>query len=323
MQRIVLILFVLLGTADILAVASNGPTPSHAEQSAPQQQQSASKNSNPNISKPIAAPSGITGNPIKTTGQTDNSQHKTFEKPSTDLVIDIITFGLFLVGFSQVLLFWRQLGIMKSGIEGATIAANAATISADAAKKSADFAEKAMVASGRAYVFPINVFALWEKGEDEGVYNWRFQIVWNNHGDTPTKNLSLHMRGELLNSKEDLKKVRDAVYNPDKSEIIHGMLSPKNTLQAGQAPRPPAKALSPDEILSILNGEKIFHLWGWAKYSDIFPNTPPHITKFSWILGIRGDPKSFVPHSTKPAEMLIFNYLMTDDGNCADEECGA
>ena len=92
-------------------------------------------------------------------------------------------------------------------------------------------------------------------------------------------------------------------------------------VSGGQAPGAGRAAVSPQDILDMQSGKKMFYLFGWAKYFDVFEGSPAHVTRFCWHITCVGDPLHFIPDSKDPGEMLRFNFLYNETGNCADEEC--
>ncbi len=168
----------------------------------------------------------------------------------------------------------------------------------------------------RAFVFPIDLIQLWEQIPGTELFAWRFSPTWKNTGNTPTKRLVTHTSGELRDSPFPAEIIKGT-----SSDTGFGLIPPGVTVRGGQAPGVGRSAISPEDILDIQSGKKAFYLFGWAKYFDVFEGTPMHITRFCWRITCVGDPFHFVPNSTNPTEMLRFNYLIHDTGNCADEEC--
>lgn len=185
------------------------------------------------------------------------------------------------------------------------------------AKRSADIAEFAMVAGERAYVFSTGFKQYWEKIPETGLYNWHFRPIWENRGDTPTKHMTMHTECVL----------RDTILPADfdfgyfTSDIGTVLIPPNTNIAGSLAPRFPNSGITPEDILEIQAGRKFLFIWGWAKYFDVFPRTPQHITRFCWQITPMGDPKTFIPNSQTPEQMLQFDFLHHPKGNCADEEC--
>jgi hypothetical protein len=83
----------------------------------------------------------------------------------------------------------------------------------------------------------------------------------------------------------------------------------------GLVPFPPA-AISVQDILDAQHGRKFIYIWGWARYFDVFPDTPEHLTRFCWQVLIVGDPTS-----ADSGEKLRFDTIHHTAGNCADDAC--
>jgi hypothetical protein len=203
---------------------------------------------------------------------------------------------------------WRQ----------AKTASEIAKAAADQAKRSVDLAEASLVAGERAFIFAVGIAPLWEKSPDGKVYCWRFRPSWNNSGDTPTRELSFNTECVLLD-KTDLPK--DFNFDQDTQPPGKGLIPPKSTLSGSQAPKVPLSAITPQDLADMQGGRKHLFFWGWARYRDIFPNTPQHITRFCWMITVVGDPFNYDPNSDKPEHRLVFSYVLYSLGNCADEEC--
>jgi hypothetical protein len=97
------------------------------------------------------------------------------------------------------------------------------------------------------------------------------------------------------------------------------MLGPKATSKGGIAPHAAAPALTPQDILDIQSGQRFLYLWGWARYSDLLPNTPERITRFCWQIIADGNPLTFNP--LMDPQGLRWSNIHQRRGNCADDEC--
>jgi hypothetical protein len=186
--------------------------------------------------------------------------------------------------------------------------------------RQARLTRESLIADKRAFVFPIALQGYWEI-DAGGLYSWRFRPQWRNSGDTPTKNLTQYTECEIRNTP-----LPQGVNFSTTPTLIGtgGLLPPKFDLHGGQAPQTPLAPLTPQDILDAQAGRKFVYLWGWAKYSDVFPGTDQHITRFCWLVVFTGDPFAYDPNATgiPPAPgTLGFNYIHHTEGNCADEEC--
>lgn len=180
-----------------------------------------------------------------------------------------------------------------------------ARISSEAAKKSAEIAEAALVAGTRAIVSVSGLTSFWELGA-EGTLNWRFRPQWRNAGKTPTKNMRLYSECELRNSL--------LPHGFDFSNNIAspgpGHLGPDAQALGGLAPRD--APITPQDILDAEANRKFIYLWGWARYYDVFPNTPEHVTAFCWRILPFGNPLS-----AEAKTDMKFSNVIHDEGNHA------
>jgi hypothetical protein len=80
----------------------------------------------------------------------------------------------------------------------------------------------------------------------------------------------------------------------------------------------PKAAISLQDILDSQHGTKWLYIWGWARYSDVFANTPQHITRFCWVITPVGDPLAFDPNVPSGIDFQTVHHT---EGNCADDEC--
>lgn len=180
-----------------------------------------------------------------------------------------------------------------------------------ATSRQADLTREALIADKRAFVFAVQISPVWEKVRDQ--YHWRLRPVLRNSGSTPTKRLRIYVDCEIRNSVLP----PDFNFRHDPSQIGSGLLPPQYESPAGQAPRTPGAAISPQDIIDTQQGRKFIYLWGWARYNDVFPGTPEHITQYYWFITTVGDPMIYDP-AAGPGT-LQFHFLMHPSGNYADE----
>jgi hypothetical protein len=223
-------------------------------------------------------------------------------------------FTLWLVAFTGVLAV-STIGLWIVTWRASVSQARDMKASIAASEKSADIAKEAMIAGERAFVFATGLTPFWEIEPTTNLYNWRFRPNWKNSGDTPTKRMTMH--SECVLRTAPLPTGFDFAYQT--TEIGTALIPPNTETQGGIAPRPPAPAITPQDILDVQSGRKFLYYWGWAKYFDVFPGTPEHITRFCWQVLILGDPLAYDP-SVKP-QNLTFPQAHFTEGNCADDEC--
>jgi hypothetical protein len=104
---------------------------------------------------------------------------------------------------------------------------------------------------------------------------------------------------------------------------IGGIIPPHSELLGGNAPV--GTPITPQDILELEAGRRYIYLWGWAKYFDVFPNTPEHLTHFCWAITIGGDPLTFGPSVTgtpPTVGTLSFGYQQHTEGNYTKENTG-
>lgn len=184
------------------------------------------------------------------------------------------------------------------------------------ARRGGDIARDAMVAGERAFVFALGVTGFFELDSNTGHYNWRLRPNWQNSGDTPTRHMTMNSTCLLRTEPLPLGFDFDAVTR----QTAKALIAPKVTAHGGLVPTPPAAALTPQDILDVQAGRKFLYALGWARYSDVFPGTPQHITRFCWMVTPTGDPLTFTPE--KP-NSVAFQTIHHSEGNCADDECTA
>jgi hypothetical protein len=190
-----------------------------------------------------------------------------------------------------------------------------------ATSRQAELTREALIANKRAFVYPISISQFFEPANTTGQFNWRFRPVLRNSGDTPTKNMTMFVTCEVRNSAIPI----GYPFTDDAQRVARVTIAPRFDLQGGVVPQAPAAAITPQDIIDAQAGRKFIYVWGWIKYSDVFPKTPPHITRYCWLVLPVGDPLTFVPHTPGQPPTpgtLSFNTLHHTEGNCIDEECG-
>jgi hypothetical protein len=185
-------------------------------------------------------------------------------------------------------------------------------------RRASDIAREALVAGERAFVFATQLAQFWEHDPNSNEYNWRFRPTWQNSGNTPSKNMQIHTDYFL----RDIPLPLNFRFDYSSTDVGLVLVPPKGSLNGGVAPAHPNPAVSPQDIIDIQSGHKFFYLWGWTTYSDVFPGTPRHITRFCWQIDAVGDPRAFVPGTSAPNPgSLAFSMFHHREGNCADDEC--
>jgi hypothetical protein len=183
-----------------------------------------------------------------------------------------------------------------------------------ATRKQAELTREALIADKRAFVFATGILPLWELAPT-GQYNWRFRPIWQNGGETPTKNMTMQTSCELRNT--TLPSGFD--FGRATTQTGTGFLGPRGTGTGSLAPNFSMAAITPQNLRDVQQQRQFLYLWGWVRYFDVFPNTKEHITRFCWLVMPVGDPFTYVPND--PQHTLTFTTIHHAEGNCADDEC--
>lgn len=199
------------------------------------------------------------------------------------------------------------IGLFVSGERMAKIS----KFSADAANRSAEIAERALIAGQRAFVSVSFEPSASKSVETNKITTWNFTPIWWNAGDTPTRNMQNHINIKLFDGSlpndwgfPDLWATNIAV--EDRLPVPLGC-APKGTVR-GQA-----VGVSVDQMKEVIAGTKWLYMWGWASYSDVFPGTMLHVTRFAVQIAAGGDP------TDNGKTSVTFHFARKY--NCSDEEC--
>ena len=184
-----------------------------------------------------------------------------------------------------------------------------------ALQEQAKLTEQALITDKRPFIFPSALAAQWKRNE-EGSFSWKIRPQWRNSGETGTKRLTLYAHSEIRDAPLPLG------YRFDSIGAVPGIgfIGPKMELMGGAVPVGDAY-ITPTEIIESQNHRRFIYLWGWVRYTDIFPNTPEHTTHFCWSITVLGDPNAFDPGVKEPAPArgaLRFDYAQHLEGNDAD-----
>ena len=173
-----------------------------------------------------------------------------------DSPVSLFTGLLFVVSAFQAVFIW--LSFKES--QTASVAAN----------KSAN----ALMAAERAYVF-VKAFAPVElRTPDALVAGWQCIVVWENSGNTPTKDLTTWISWDVFD-----KPIDDNFTFPDnKREASEssgiGFIGPRAQMNVNTF------TVSVQDAVELMMERKFLYIWGWVEYNDIFPGTPRHKTEF-------------------------------------------
>src|SRR5262249_27307104 len=115
-----------------------------------------------------------------------------------------------------------------------------------ATRKQAELTREALIADKRAFVFAVGIAPFWESPAI-GQYNWRFRPIWQNSGDTPNKNLTMHTSCELRNT--PLPSGFD--FGRGTTQTGTGFLGPRGTGTGSLAPNFPMAAITPQNLRDV------------------------------------------------------------------------
>lgn len=192
------------------------------------------------------------------------------------------------------------------------VSLQAAQTAATAAGKAANIAERALSAGQRAFVAFLTLnHAATINYKTNKVMQWSFVPTWRNAGNTPTRNLVTHdslmiFDGEMPKD-WDFPDIWAQQSIPEERVPTPLGISPQHTI-FGEALGVPIEVME-----DVIAHKKSLYMWGWTAYSDIFPETKRHITRFAVQIFIGGN-----PHDIK---RISFSYPFINQYNCSDEEC--
>lgn len=146
----------------------------------------------------------------------------------------------------------------KEAADAAQTAAKAANLSAATEKSALEDVQRAFVSQTYTQTQENNT--------------WIVQVRWDNSGDTPTKDMIMHVSFSGLRSAP---LPRDFRF-PDIWESGEPRTPTSETIPAkGQG-----QAIYIGIPLSLIKAPSYFYVWGWAHYRDVFAQTTEHVTEF-------------------------------------------
>ncbi len=205
----------------------------------------------------------------------------------TDFYVAYFTGALVLVTFGLAFLGWRQVGSMRRTI------------------KTMETTEQRQL---RAYVFikQISYFSHYDPSTKS--FWWSVQPIWENSGGTQTRDLFINVNSRVDPSPlPDNFDFQDGPKNPN----IPCVMGPRSTLRGASI------TITGADLQAVRDRKKHFHIWGWAKYNDIFQGTSAHVTRFCCDISFLGDPHAHISDKNI-VEMIFTNYRKY---NCSDDEC--
>jgi len=176
----------------------------------------------------------------------------------------------------------------------------------------ADIAKESLIVGNGAFVFVIDFVWTWETAPDDLLgdpITYTFRPVWQNSGNTQTKNMvtmvAIELSDSIISDQFD--------FTAAKTATQPALIGPKSQIRGGTE-----RPITAAEMVEVAAGKKFLYLWGWARYEDIFPDTKPHLTRYCTQVRAAGDLLSR-PAKDRPGAFIHFS--IHPRGNCADDEC--
>ena len=191
--------------------------------------------------------------------------------------LGIATILLVAIGFSQLIMFWRQLRLMVSGAEDTRIAALAA-------KKSSDIAERSLTQLERPHVLArvrrAGLKVVPNNSDDLGrLERSTLELVIYNFGRTPAQLTHLEYNIDIADHESILAPV-------DRTQIA-GRALPVGTISANDDPFIETTSMQLkflQEESDILRKRKSIWIVGFVRYTDLFGNH--HVSGFAETLDV-------------------------------------
>jgi len=176
--------------------------------------------------------------------------------------------------------------------------------------KSNEINREALESVQRAFIFlaPVEGTA-YKNSAGTKIKSFSFRFPWENSGVTPTRNMATHVNWTFLPGPLPNDFSFPDLWSPGQPHInAHVAIGPKGSTNS-------TVPVSIEYINAMLAHKAHLYFWGWAKYRDIFPNTPDHLTEFCMELTdlrfVRAEQR-FQPE-----------WVSCISHNCYDEECAA
>jgi hypothetical protein len=196
--------------------------------------------------------------------------------------------------------------------------ATSVEVSATAASQSIAVLRETNTQQLRAFVCTAGIDQKWVVDEQTKTINWVFSVLWQNLGRTPSKKLRVHAHYEL----RDTPLPADFNFDYETPHVGKAFLPPGHINPGGGK-----FWISAGDLNAVRDGKKFFYVYGWAKYFDVFPDTPERITRFNYAVEVAGDAATpLVPNPIegRPAlDGVSLIYRLQNRNNCADDECEA
>ena len=168
---------------------------------------------------------------------------------------------------------------------------------------------QALVSVQRAFVFPDvagPIEVMFDPGPKGKLTPLDFFLHWKNSGTTPARHCLLD-----VNSKNTEQLLPDDFAFSDSSDVPKAITIPPMTVVTGGEIQ-----LTPDTVMWYMaNPSRILYIWGWVKYRDVFPGSPPHLTEYCVY-------SSDIPPTPDPKSgQLPIKFKMCKIHDCSDDDC--
>jgi len=175
---------------------------------------------------------------------------------------------------------------------------------------------EALTSVQRAFVYPITT-ATQQQGMDGKLAGFFIRIGWANSGTTPTKDLTSHFSEKTYSG--GLPKnfdFPDLWSNGVEKVNRPFVLSPKGEVFTQQQMFMSNADNALEKAAVLPNSEKLY-LWGWAKYRDVFKDTPRHLTEYCYEV----TPITQPPVKNVPNGLIGIQFDQCSRHSCQDDEC--
>jgi len=233
------------------------------------------------------------------------------EPTGADWIIAAFTVVIAVVGIFQWIVIRGQLREMEKGGKDTHELAVQAKNQAIESGKANDLAKDALIKVQRAFVI-IDTVPDMQPIEANGNQSILFNFYMENFGITPTRKTTAH-----INWATDQNALPDNFAFPDawKAGVPHNntqtVIGPKTKAPLNAGPIPKAT------IAKVFNHQMHLYFYGWVRYSDVFDNTPRHVTKFCYeMIPVEGK-----VHLQTGEVRASYQLATCGRFNCNDEEC--
>jgi hypothetical protein len=238
-----------------------------------------------------------------------------FKKPSLWRKLDTWRFVaeifILIVTIRIACIYNNQLSQMVESNRTAQRGVCAAQRAAKAAENANVTTKEALVSVQRAYVFTDSAEILAVSDENGKTIADILPVKLENSGSTPTRGMKAHINWKFFPGvlPKDFRfpdmSAKDSVDEP----IV---LGPKGSRSLITDP------ISTGVLEAVRLHQLHLYLWGWAKYRDIFDDTPIRLTEFCYDVSVVQGGRAEQPVAVKG---WIFEYTQCVPHNCYDEEC--